>query len=55
MAKALPVALYVVVMIAVVVGVDLLVFRHRFEARLIANIVIVAAFAGAWFAFLRKP
>ena len=34
-------ALYVVLMIAVVVGVDLLFFRHRFWERLMVNIGIV--------------
>ena len=55
MTENLVVALYVVAMIATVVGADLLFFRHRFWVeRLIANIVIVLVFAGLYFLFLWK-
>jgi hypothetical protein len=37
--------LYAVVMIAVIVSVDLLFFRHRFLERLMSNIGIVMVFA----------
>jgi hypothetical protein len=46
---------YVVLMIAVVVGVDLLFFRNRFWERLIANIGIVLVFAAFYLRFLRHP
>jgi len=45
---------YVVLMIATVVAVDLLFFRHRFRERLIANITIVLVFAVFYLIFLRR-
>jgi len=39
------VALYVLALVAVVVGVDVLFFRHHFWERLIANVGIVLVFA----------
>jgi len=47
--------IYVLIMVAIVVAVDLLFFRHRFGARLIANIVIVFMFVVFYFAFFRNP
>jgi hypothetical protein len=44
------VALYVVAMVAVIVGLDVAFFRHRFWERLTANIGVVLVFA----AFLSK-
>ncbi len=38
------VALYVLTLVAVVVGVDVLFFRHKFWERLIANVGIVFVF-----------
>jgi predicted cobalt transporter CbtA len=49
------VVLYIVVLIAVVVGVDLLLFRHRFWERLMVNIGIVLVFAAFYLRFLKKP
>ena len=49
------VVLYVLVLIAVVVSVDLLFFRNRFWERLIANIGIVAVFAALGLRFLKNP
>ncbi|MBO0749037.1 MAG: hypothetical protein J2O44_01215 [Porphyrobacter sp.] len=54
MTRTFAVVLYVAAMIAVIVAVDLLFFRHRLEARLIANLAIVAVFAAGYFAFLRR-
>jgi hypothetical protein len=48
------VVLYVVVMIAVVVGVDLLFFKDRFWERLIVNIGIVLVFVAFYFRFLNN-
>ena len=45
--------LYVLAMIAVVVGVDLLFFRHQFWARLAVNIGIVLVFVAFYFRFLK--
>jgi hypothetical protein len=47
------VALYVVAMVAVIVGVDLVFFRNRFWERLTVNIGIVLVFAAFYFRFLR--
>jgi type IV secretory pathway VirB2 component (pilin) len=46
--------LYVVVLIAVVVGVDLLFFKNRFWERLMVNIGIVLVFAAVYLRFLRN-
>lgn len=55
MTRNMSVVLYVVVLIAVVVGVDLLFFRNRFWERLMANIGIVLVFAAFYFRFLNNP
>jgi hypothetical protein len=55
MGRQAVVALYVLALIAVVVGVDLLFFRHHFWERLIVNIGIVLAFAAFYFRFLKRP
>lgn len=48
-------ALYVVVMGAVVVGVDVLVFRNHFWERLAVNVGIVLVFGAFYFRFLHRP
>lgn len=45
MARGVGVAAYVLALIAVVVSVDILFFRHHFTGRLIANVGIVLVFA----------
>jgi hypothetical protein len=45
------VALYVLTLVAVVVGVDVLFFRHHFWERLIANVGIVLVFAAFYLRF----
>jgi len=47
--------LYVVALVAVVVGVDILFFRHHFLERLLANIGIVLLFAAFYMAFVKRP
>lgn len=47
--------LFILVLIAVVVGVDLLFFKTRFWERLIVNIGIVLVFAAFYFRFLKNP
>jgi hypothetical protein len=49
------VVLYIVVLIAVVVSVDLLFFRNQTSGRLIANIGIVLVFVAFYWRFLKKP
>jgi hypothetical protein len=48
-------ALYVLVMAAVVVGVDVLFFRHRFWERLMVNVGIVLVFGAFYLRFLKRP
>lgn len=55
MARNMPVVLYVVMLIAAVVSVDLLFFRNRFLERLIANIGIVLVFLAFYLRFLKRP
>ena len=49
------VVLYVLALIAIVVGVDILFFRHHFWERLIVNVGIVLVFAAVYFTFLKRP
>ncbi len=55
MIKTWIVVLFLAVMIAVVVTVDLLFFRGHIWERLIANIGIVLVFLAFYFRFLKKP
>jgi hypothetical protein len=45
--------LYVLALVAVVVGVDVF-FRHQFWERLIANVAIVLVFGGFYLRFLKS-
>jgi hypothetical protein len=47
--------LYVVLMAAVIVAVDVLFFRNRFWERLTVNIGIVLIFGAFYFRFLKRP
>ena len=47
--------LYVLALIAVVVGVDVLFFRHQFWERLIVNVGIVLVFGAFYLRFLKRP
>jgi hypothetical protein len=49
------VVLYIVALIASIVTVDLLFFRHRFWERLMVNIGIVLVFVAFYLRFLKKP
>jgi hypothetical protein len=49
------VVLYVLALIAVVVGVDVLFFRHQFWERLAVNVGIVLIFVAFYFRFLKRP
>ena len=55
MGRQLAVALYVMAMVAVIVGLDFAFFRNRFWPRLIANIGVVLVFAAFYLRFLRRP
>jgi hypothetical protein len=47
--------LYVVAMVAVIVGVDFAFFRNRFWERLAVNVGMVLVFVAFYFRFLRRP
>jgi hypothetical protein len=46
--------LYVLAMVAVIVGVDVLFFKHQFWERLTVNVGIVLVFAAFYFRFLKR-
>ena len=48
------IVLYVLVMAAMIVGVDFTFFRNRFWERLMVNIGIVLVFAAFYLRFLRQ-
>jgi hypothetical protein len=48
-------ALYLLAMIGLVVGVDVLFFRHQFWPRLIVNVGIVLVFVAFYWRFLKRP
>ena len=54
MSRQAGVVLYVLALIALVVGVDVLFFRHRFWERLMVNIGIVLVFAAFGLRFLKR-
>lgn len=55
MGRQATVVLYVVLMAAIVVAVDVLFFRNRFWERLIVNIGIVLVCAAFYVRFLKRP
>ncbi len=55
MGRHLTLALFVVLMVAVIVGVDFLFFRGRFWERLMVNIGIVLVSAAFYLRFLKRP
>jgi hypothetical protein len=55
MGRSAAIVLYVVLMAAVVVGVDLLFFRDRFWERLMVNVGIVLVFGAFYLRFLKRP
>jgi hypothetical protein len=55
MGRRAAVVLYVLALVAVVVGVDVLFFRHQLWERLVVNIGIVLVFAAFGLRFLKRP
>ena len=55
MGRQAAVAIYVLALIAVVVGVDVLFFKHQLWERLIVNVGIVLVFAAFGLRFLKRP
>jgi hypothetical protein len=54
MGRQAGVVLYVLALITVVVGVDVLFFRHRLLERLMVNVGIVLVFAAFYLRFLKR-
>ena len=54
MGRQAAVVLYVLVMVAVVVGVDILFFRNHAWQRLMANVGVVLMFTAFYLRFLRR-
>ncbi len=54
MRRQAAVVLCVLALVAVVVGVDILFFRHHFWERLIANVGIVLVFGAFYWRFLKR-
>ncbi|HEV8449521.1 MAG TPA: hypothetical protein VGQ44_22050 [Gemmatimonadaceae bacterium] len=48
-------ALYILLMVAVIITVDVLFFKGRFWARLAANVGIVLIGAAFYFRFVKRP
>ena len=55
MGRQVLVALYVLAMVVIIVGVDILFLRHQFWPRLAANAGIVAVLLACYFIFLKRP
>ncbi|MFI6999354.1 hypothetical protein [Nocardia sp. NPDC050175] len=53
MGRSAVIVLYVLALVAVVVGVDVLIFGHQFWARLLVNVGIVLVFAAFYLRFLK--
>ena len=49
------IAFYVIAMVAIIVSVDVLVFRDRFWERLMSNVGIVLLFGAFYLRFLKRP
>ena len=55
MGRQVGIALYVLALVAVVVGVDVAFFRNRFWERLMVNVGIVLVFGAFYLRFLKRP
>jgi hypothetical protein len=55
MGRQAVVVLYALALVAVVVCVDILFFRHHFWERLIVNVGIVLVFGAFYLRFLKRP
>ena len=55
MGRRAAIGLYVLAMVAVVVSVDLVFFRHRLWERLMVNVGIVLVFAAFYLRLLKRP
>ena len=55
MGRRAAIVLYVLALVAIVVGVDVLFFRSRFWERLMVNVGIVLVFAAFYLRLLKRP
>ena len=55
MGRRAGIVLYVLAMVAIVVSVDILFFKHHFWARLLVNVGIVLVFGAVYWRFLKRP
>ena len=55
MGRQAAIVLYVLALVSVAVGVDILFFRNRFWERLMVNVGIVLVFAAFFLRFLKRP
>jgi uncharacterized membrane protein len=55
MTRPMTIVVYVLALIFVVIGVDVLFFRDRFWERLLVNIGIVLVFGAFYLRFLKHP
>jgi hypothetical protein len=55
MNRPMSTALYVVLMVAVIVAVDVLFFKDRFWERLAANVGLILVFVAFYFRFHGRP
>jgi hypothetical protein len=55
MGRQAAIVLYVLALVAVVVGVDVLFFRNRFWERLAVNVGIVLVFGAFYMRFMNRP
>jgi len=55
MGRQAAVVIYVLAMVAVVIGVDVLFFRNRLWERLMVNVGIVLVFAAFYLRCLKRP
>jgi len=54
MNRQVGIGLFVLALVAVVVGVDVLFFRHQFWERLMVNVGIVLVFAAFYLRFVKR-
>jgi hypothetical protein len=54
MGRQAAIALYALALVAVVVGVDVLFFRHQFWERLAVNVGVVLVFGAFYFRFFKR-
>jgi type IV secretory pathway VirB2 component (pilin) len=55
MGRQATVVLYVLALVVVVVGLDVLFFRNRFWERLMVNVGVVLVFGAFYMRFLQRP